>query len=85
MDKLNIKLGIIFSAVFVLLMLYYYTGKPTFILEDKDAAEKKVSTQKSIMYGLGVSTVATLLAYLVLTKMKTPEFKFRMAESCNCK
>ena len=88
MDK-NIKLGIIFSVVFVILMIYYYRAKPDFIVEDKTKSDKKVSNSKAVSYALGVSLLVVILIYLVESSLvknppKSLRMSWRMGGSCSC-
>ncbi len=71
---------VIFSSCFIVLMAYYYLGKPSFILDED---KKEVSLQKSLTYGVSVSLLVTLAVW---ASRRYPRRKFKMAgcRSCSC-
>ena len=80
------QLGIIFTVSFVVLILFYYLGKPSFVLEDKDATDKKVSNSKSIGLSVGLSILIVILSQLLIKE--TPQslrMAWKMGGGCGCR
>lgn len=81
------KLYVVFAATFAILLLFYYVGKPDFVLVDKEATDKKVSNSKSIGLALILSTIVTAVAYMVVKpkpSSKTPSLAMNWRMGCGC-
>lgn len=78
------KLYIVFAVTFAVLLIFYYAGKPNFVLEDKDSSDKKVSNSKSIGLALLLSTVVTVIAYMAI-KPSNMSLAMKWRMGCGCK
>ena len=76
------KLAIIFGLVFIILLAYYYLGRPDFVLEDKNVSDSKVSHSKSIGLALGISVAVAVVAQVLIKEKPLLKMKWKMGCSC---